>query len=263
VNSGTKLLLALAGSVAFHVSAGAGLVELSRRPPKKAKSPPVTVSVVEKKRPPPPEPKPPEPEKPKPPPPPKPVPMKLAKAQPPPRQEQQQPPPTQVAPPTNAPPPPNSTAAVVSNEPPMILPGITLESTASGGSFAVPVGNTLHGDPGKKGRDPVVVKPYKAEVYAPAASVSELPVPLNRDRVDIRKYYPPEALKKEFEGQVVLRLLIDSDGSIAKVEIVSDPGEGLGAAAARAVREFRFAPGKVNGVPVATTVPFTITFVIN
>jgi protein TonB len=258
MRAGTKLLLALGGSIFFHVSAGSALVQISKRPPPR-RAPPLSVAVVEKKRPPPEPPKPPEEKKPEPPKPP-PRPAKLARAQPPP---QQAPPPQQPPPPSSAPPPPNSVAPVVSSEPPMILPSITLESTASGGSFAVPVGNTLSGDVGRKGRDPAVVKPYKAETYAPAAAVSELPVPLNRDRVDIRKYYPPEALKKEFEGQVVLRLLIDSDGSIAQVEVVSDPGEGLGAAAARAVREFRFAPGKVNGVPVATTVPFTITFVIN
>ena len=68
---------------------------------------------------------------------------------------------------------------------------------------------------------------------------------------------------REFEGDVVLRLLIDADGSIAKVEIVSDPGQGLGPAAAQAVRELRFSPAKVNGVAVATTVPFTIHFTLD
>ena len=145
----------------------------------------------------------------------------------------------------------------------MVVTGITMESTTGSGSFAVGVGNTLRGDPGRVGHDPSTVKPYKAARYAPAAQVSELPSVLNRDALDIRKFYPPDALKREFEGDVVLRVLIDSDGSIARVEVVSDPGEGLGAAAMRAVREFRFAPGKVNGEAVATTIPFTIRFVIN
>jgi hypothetical protein len=34
----------------------------------------------------------------------------------------------------------------------------------------------------------------------------------------------------------------DSDGSIAEASVVRDPGDGMGAAALRAVREFRFAP---------------------
>ena len=60
----------------------------------------------------------------------------------------------------------------------------------------------------------------------------------------------------------MLRLLIDSDGSLAKVEVISDPGEGLGAAAMKAIREYRFSPARVNGTPVATTVPFTLHFTI-
>jgi TonB family protein len=110
---------------------------------------------------------------------------------------------------------------------------------------------------------PETVKPYKAARYATSAQVNELPGVLNRDALDIKRYYPPAALKKEFEGDVVLRLLIDSDGTIAKVDVVNDPGEGLGAAAARAVRQLRFSPGKVDGEAVATTIPFTIRFVIN
>ena len=59
---------------------------------------------------------------------------------------------------------------------------------------------------------PEEVKPYKAEKYAPAAQVTELPRPLNGESVNLRKYYPPQALKEGFEGDVVLRLLIDADG---------------------------------------------------
>ena len=255
MRSGTQLTLALCASLAFHLGAGAGLLRLARRPRPAPRPPAVQISVVEKRTPKPEEPKAPEPPKPKP------VPMKLARAPkaPPPPQEL---PPAPI-PPTNLPPPPSSEAKTASNTAPVILSGITLESTTASGGFAVNVGNTLYGDPGRKGRDPAVVKPYKAERYAPAAQVSELPEPLNRDQVNINKYYPPDARKKEFEGEVVLKLLIDSDGSIAKVDIVSDPGEGLGRAAALAILEYRFSPGKVNGVAVATTVPFKITFVIN
>ena len=143
--------------------------------------------------------------------------------------------------PIDAPPPPVVESKKNEPAPPVLLSGITLESTSAGGSFAVATGNTLAADPGRVGRDPKDVPPakaYKAERYAAAAQVNELPGVLNKGAVDINKYYPPDARRKEFEGEVVLRLLIDADGSIVKVEVVSDPGEGLGAAAARAVREF-------------------------
>ena len=138
-----------------------------------------------------------------------------------------------------------------------------MESTSQGGAFVVGVGNTLRSAPEKMTRDPQIVKPYKADQYAAAAQVNELPRPLNRDALNLRKYYPAQARKNGFEGDVVLRLLIDADGSIAKVDVVSDPGEGLGPAAAQAVRELRFSPAKVNGVAVATTVPFTIHFTLD
>lgn len=206
---------------------------------------------------------PPEPPKPLPPPaPPAPVPM--PRALPKPLARAARPPPAVPQPPApeNAPPPPTVEAKEPTPQP-LVVTGITLESTTSGGSMAVGVGNTLGGTPGATAVAPVEVKPYKAARYATSAQVSELPGVLNRDALDIKRYYPPAALKKEFEGDVVLRLLIDSDGTIAKVDIVSDPGEALGPAAARAVRQLRFSPGKVNGEAVATTIPFTIRFVIN
>jgi protein TonB len=138
-----------------------------------------------------------------------------------------------------------------------------MESTSQGGGFAVGAGNTLQGAPERTAPAPESVKPYKAERYAPAAQVSELPRPLNREALNLRRYYPAQAKRSGFEGDVVLRLLIDADGSIAKVDIVSDPGQGLGPAAAQAVRELRFSPAKVNGVAVATTVPFTIHFTLD
>ena len=259
---GTKLAIALVASLSFHAGAGAGLLRLARRPKPPPRPPPVTISVIEKRM----EKRVDKPEEPKPPlpkPKPKPVPMKLARAPRAPAPKDLPPPPPNPAPPSPLPPPPTIEAKAASNAAPVVLAGVTLESTTAAGGFAVNVGNTLYGDPGRKGRDPATVKPYKAARYAPAAQVNELPEPLNRDQVNINKYYPPDARKKEFEGEVVLKLLIDSDGSIAKVDIVSDPGEGLGRAAALAILEYRFSPGKVNGVPVATTVPFKITFVIN
>jgi TonB-like protein len=51
---------------------------------------------------------------------------------------------------------------------------------------------------------------------------------------------------------------------VAKIEILSEPGGGLGSAGARAIRErFRFNPGKVNGRPVATTITFKVRFTLD
>jgi protein TonB len=242
-----KFLPALAASLVVHAAIAATMAGLTARR-KLQQQVALQVAVVDKPVAPPPAP-------PKPKPPPKVVPMKMARA---PKQEL---PPQQIIPPhTEAPPPPTNEAK---SNAPLIVTGITLESTSQGGSFAVGVGNTLSGDPGRKAVDPASVKPYKAERYAPSAQVTEMPSPLNRESLNLRKYYPPHARKNEFEGDVVLRLLIDADGTVAKVDIISDPGEGLGAAAALAVRELRFTSPKVNGVPCATTVPFTVHFTMD
>ena len=164
----------------------------------------------------------------------------------------QKPPP----PPQNAPPPPTVEAKKLA--PPVVLPGITLESTSSAGGFAVNTGNTLSGDPGRKGHDPSAVKPYKATRYVAQAQISEPPTVAFKP--DIEKCYPADARRKEFEGDVVLRLIIDSDGTVAKAEILTDPGEGLGAAAGLCIKQFRFNPGKLNGEPVATPITFTVHF---
>jgi len=178
------------------------------------------------------------------------------------RKLQDLPPTPAPLPPMNEPPPPTSEAPTNTPQA-VVVTGITMESTSQGGGFAVGAGNTLRGAPERTAPSPESVKPYKAEQYAPAAQVSELPRPLNREALNLRRYYPAQAKRSGFEGDVVLRLLIDADGSIAKVDIISDPGQGLGPAAAQAVRELRFSPAKVNGVAVATTVPFTIHFTLD
>jgi len=241
-----RALVPLGSSVLLHAAIAALIATLAvRRMPKAQEA--LQIAVIETRPPPPPEK-------------PKPLPLKIARS---PRTRVLPPPTRTPLPQTQAPPPPTQEAA--QNTPaPVIISGITLESTSSGGSFAVGVGNTLRGTPEPKARAPEEVKPYKAEKYAPAAQVTELPRPLNRESVNLRKYYPQQALRDGFEGDVVLRLLIDSDGTVARVDVVSDPGEGLGPAAAEAVRrEYRFAPATVNGVAVATTVPFTVHFTLD
>lgn len=241
----------LGGALALHLFAALLLFRLSVAPPVLPPKTVVQFDVVTKPAEPVPAP-PPAPVAPKP------VPLKVTRA---PRRVTRTLLPPVQAPRTAAPPPPTHEAPQPTPAP-MIVAGVTMESTSQGGSMAVGTGNTLREEPAQRAAEPARVKPYKAEQYASAAQVTELPKVANREAVNLRKYYPDGALRSGFEGDVVLRLLIDSDGSIAKVEVISDPGEGLGAAAMKAIREYRFSPAKVNGTPVATTVPFTLHFTI-
>src|SRR6266851_2277150 len=86
------------------------------------------------------------------------------------------------------------------NPSPMVITGITLESTSSSGTVTVGAGNTLRGTPSPTAVEPEVVKPYKAEKYAPSAQVTELPSLSNREALNLRKYYPAAAKRKGFEG---------------------------------------------------------------
>jgi len=190
-------------------------------------------------------------------PPPEPVPMKLARAaRVPPRDL---PPPLTRQHPAASPPLPSREAP---QSQPVVLPGITLESTSQGSSFAMAAGNTLYGQPPDTAAPPIEVKPYKADRYVAASQVNELPSVESRPE-SLRPFYPEAARQRGIEGDVVLRLLIDADGSLARVDVIREPGGGLGAAGARAIRQFRFRGGKANGQPVATTITYVLHFVLD
>src|SRR4051812_17943841 len=183
----SRALLPVGTSLALHGALALAVLGMAVRP-RPVPQTPLQIQVVDA-----PPPKPAEAQPPPPPPPP--VPMKVARA---PRVPRNLPPPTSAPlPPSNAPPPP--TAEAPRNTPePMVITGISMESTSQGGSFAVGAGNTLRGAPERTARAPETVKPYKAEQYAPAAQVNELPQPLNRESLNLRKYYPPQAKKNGF-----------------------------------------------------------------
>jgi protein TonB len=65
------------------------------------------------------------------------------------------------------------------------------------------------------------------------------------------------------EGVVVLALTVDVGGRVAEARVVEDPGHGFGEAAVRVVRrECRFDPARRDGEPVATTLRYTVRFVL-
>ena len=196
---------------------------------------------------------------PRPAPPPNPVEMKPTRAARMPRQDL--PPPVATERPAPSAPEPPSREAPEPRQQPMVLPGVTLDSTSQGSTFAVSSGNTLYGQPSTTASDPAQAKPYKADRYVAASQVNELPSVDSRPD-SLRPFYPEAARQRGVQGDVVLRLLIDADGSLAKVDVMSEPGAGLGAAGARAIRQFRFRAGKVNGQPVATTITYVLHFVL-
>jgi protein TonB len=238
--SGGTIAVAIAVSAALHLGMVAALSR--ERPPAPPPAAPVEFEVVERTPPPPPPPPEPVPE-PAPAPAPKPKVVRVDRPPPP-------PPPSHTPPPADAPPP---------AKPPPVKIGLSLGSTTQGGSFAVGVGNSLHGKADERAADPREAKPYTAPVpakYVPSTRLTTLPRKLSEPRVD----YPEEAKREGIEGDVKLLLRIDENGKVVGVKVLSGPGHGLEQAAAKAAWSWRFEPGLADGKPVVTEIPLTYSF---
>lgn len=89
--------------------------------------------------------------------------------------------------------------------------------------------------------------------------VSDLP----RLKREVRIPYPADARQKGIEGPVIMDLLIDQQGKVRQVTLVSGPGAGLNEAATKAIGGFEFSPAKVDGQPVAVRIRYTYRFSLN
>ena len=74
--------------------------------------------------------------------------------------------------------------------------------------------------------------------------------------------YTQEAIDARAEGAVKMRLTIDANGKVTKVEVLSGPGYGLNESARQAASAFVFTPAIINGVPAPVTLGFTINFTL-
>jgi len=73
--------------------------------------------------------------------------------------------------------------------------------------------------------------------------------------------YPVEAVRDGWEGTVLLRLYVNADGSVARVEVISSSEHGiLDAAAVDGVGNWHFEPARRFGHPVACTVCQPVRF---
>jgi len=76
--------------------------------------------------------------------------------------------------------------------------------------------------------------------------------------------YPEAAKTAGLEGQAVVGFNIGKDGKVSKVEIIRDPGSGIGEEAARIVRSFpKFIPAKDKGEKVILRYNLPIRFKLN
>jgi TonB family protein len=76
---------------------------------------------------------------------------------------------------------------------------------------------------------------------------------------EVTPAYPPEAVSKRTEGNVLLNAVIGSNGSIKVLECVGGPAE-LKDAAMDAVRQWQYTPFQLNGTPMEVRIEIGVLF---
>lgn len=110
-------------------------------------------------------------------------------------------------------------------------------------------------------------------VIAPPPPAPRPPAPLPPMRVGgvvrppqkvhhVTPAYPPIAQAAKISGIVIIDALIAEDGSVREVKVLKSVPL-LDAAAADAVRQWRFTPTLLNGVPVQVIMSVTVSFTLN
>ena len=77
---------------------------------------------------------------------------------------------------------------------------------------------------------------------------------------EVKPDYTDEGRRRHIEGDVVLEIIVRSDGSVGNVKLVQGLGAGLDQRAIDAVRQWRFSPAKRYGVPVDVIVEVAMEF---
>jgi TonB family protein len=91
--------------------------------------------------------------------------------------------------------------------------------------------------------------------YRPGSGIS--PPGLLRE---IRPDYTEDARRRGIEGDVVLEIVVRSDGTVGNVKVLQGLGAGLDQRAIDAVRQWRFSPARRFGTPVDVMVEVAVEF---
>lgn len=109
----------------------------------------------------------------------------------------------------------------------------------------------------KNGRPTSAQDKVNGPVYQVGGSVSP---PVAIHTVDPK--YSKQARKARFSGQVVVSMIVGTDGEPHNVHILRGAGMGLDEEAMKAVEQYRFKPATQNGKPVAVYVNVEVNFQI-
>ena len=76
----------------------------------------------------------------------------------------------------------------------------------------------------------------------------------------VQPEYSDDARKARIQGTVELLIIVNPDGTVKFDNIRKSLGYGLDQKAIEAVKKWKFAPGKKDGLPVATWVSILVNF---
>ena len=106
--------------------------------------------------------------------------------------------------------------------------------------------------------------PVKPEQSWPPPGVFRPGVEVTPPKVikEIAPHYTPAAMKAKVQGSVFIEAVVRTDGTVGDVRVVRslDKQHGLDEQAVQAVKEFRFTPGKKDGVAVPVIVEVQMSF---
>jgi periplasmic protein TonB len=77
---------------------------------------------------------------------------------------------------------------------------------------------------------------------------------------EVKADYTDEARRGNIEGEVELEIVVRRDGTVGDVKVVRGLRGGLNDRAIQAVRQWKFAPGRMKGVPVDVVVEVGVEF---
>ena len=106
--------------------------------------------------------------------------------------------------------------------------------------------------------EPASLQPDADAVYAVAEEPPQLIGGLEALHGKIR--YPEKAYQAGLQGRVYVQFVVDEEGQVREARVVRGLGLGCSAEALRAVKQARFRPGKVGGVPVKVRYTLPIDF---
>ena len=133
-----------------------------------------------------------------------------------------------------------------------ILMAALLSTAACGGGSSSPTAPTAV-------TPTPVAPPATVYDYEPGNGVS-LPTVVR----EVKPNYPARAIQARIEGEVWMSAVVLSDGTVGDVTVIRsvDTIYGLDAEAVRATKQWLFAPGTKDGVPVAVRVTVALTFTL-